>query len=78
MAPIRHRAPELIGCLEKQVSMRMPVSLRWALLIPPPPFPFGLTLQGGHGKGFCGVRLPYPAPMGANAAPLLRKDDAAE
>jgi hypothetical protein len=32
----------------------------WAFLKPPPPFPFGLTLQGGH-KGLLWRGTPHPA-----------------
>jgi hypothetical protein len=48
------------------------------LPIPPPPFALGLSLQGGHSKGFGRVRLPYPAPVCADAAPFLHKHNIAK
>jgi hypothetical protein len=45
--------------------------LRGLSLIPAPPLPIGLTLQGGKGKRFGRVHLVRDAPAPADASPKI-------
>ena len=56
--------------------MRMPVCLRWALR-----YPAAVSVRpdaARRRKRFGRVALPYPAPVGANPAPLLHEKRATE